>query len=40
MALYGNYNVYQVPDSSFISSAYLDTLPEREVTYDEVATFL
>ena len=40
MALYGNYNVYQVPDSSFISSAYLDNLPEREVTYDEVATFL
>lgn len=40
MALYGNYNIYKVPDSNFISSAYLDTLPNREVSYDEVATYL
>lgn len=40
MQLFGNYNVYQVPDENFISSAYLDTLPERTVTYDEMAQYL
>ena len=40
MALYGNYNIYKVPDANFISQAYLDTLPDREVTYDELATYL
>lgn len=40
MQLYGNYNVYQVPDENFISSAYLDTLPKRTVTYDEMAQYL
>lgn len=40
MQLFGNYNVYQVPDENFISSAYLDTLPKRTVTYDEMAQYL
>lgn len=40
MQLFSNYNVYQVPDENFISSAYLDTLPERTVTYDEMAQYL
>lgn len=40
MQLFGNYNVYQVPDENFISSAYLDTLPERTVTYDEMTQYL
>lgn len=40
MALYGNYNVYKVPEDNFISSAYLDTLPQRKVTYDELAQYV
>ena len=40
MVLYSNFNIYRVEDSQFISQAFLNTLPERTVTYDEVQTYM
>ena len=40
MALYGNYNVYKVPDKNCIDQSFLKELVNRTATYDEMATYL